>query len=118
MTLGRFGFAISLPAFGVAHFIYDEFTAAMVPAWIPARMFWAYFTGVAHIAAGLSLIANIVPRWGATLLALMFTSFAILVNLTRALEMGARVEWTGFCIAMSLTGAAWVVAGSLFKSRG
>ena len=117
VTLGRLGFAISLPAFGVAHFIYDEFTAAMVPAWIPARMFWAYFTGAAHIAAGLSVITNIAARWGATLLAIMFTSFAILVNLARALELGGRVDWTGFCIATALTGAAWVVAGSLFNTR-
>lgn len=112
----RLVFGLCLPPFGVAHFIWNEITAGMVPVWIPARMFWASFTGVAHVAAGASIVSNVVPRLGATLLAVMFTSFAVLVNLGRALELGQRVDWTGFCVATALSGAAWIIAGSYYGS--
>ena len=42
--------------FGATHFKYVEFTATMVPTWIPPnQIFWAYATGIVHVATGLSL---------------------------------------------------------------
>jgi uncharacterized membrane protein len=51
----RYCFAICMPAFGVVHFLYPSAVATWVPAWLPGHMFWAYFTGVAHCAAGLAI---------------------------------------------------------------
>lgn len=111
---GRFAFAISLPAFGASHFIYHQGAADMVPAWLPWPGFWAAFTGVAHIAAGLSLLSNILPRLAASLLGLMFTLFVLLLHLPRVANTpGNRFEWTMIFVAIVLTGAAWTVAGSL-----
>ena len=47
MKLGRILFAAPLLVFGVQHFLYARFIATLVPAWIPGRLFWAYFIGVA-----------------------------------------------------------------------
>jgi uncharacterized membrane protein len=42
--------------FGCSHFAYIDFTATMVPAWIPPNQtFWAWATGAGHLAAGLAL---------------------------------------------------------------
>src|SRR5262249_19365090 len=47
MPLGRFFVAAFLILAGILHFIYVEFVARLVPAWIPAHIFWTYFTGSA-----------------------------------------------------------------------
>src|SRR5262249_40070011 len=61
-TLGRICFGISLPVFGLSHFIYHDFVASWVPKWIPFPQFWAWFTGFAHAAAGLAILANVKTR--------------------------------------------------------
>jgi hypothetical protein len=35
---------------------YRDYVASVIPAWIPAHMFWAYATGVAHLAAGAGIV--------------------------------------------------------------
>jgi hypothetical protein len=54
-TLGRFLFTILMIAFGPQHFMYAPFIAFLMPAWIPVRLFFAYFTRTAFIAAGISI---------------------------------------------------------------
>src|SRR5438094_171547 len=49
-TLGRIFVAVSLVVFGVQHFMYGGFVAGLVPAFMPGRLFWAYFVGVAFFA--------------------------------------------------------------------
>ena len=99
--------------FALAHFGYATFTASMVPGWLPAPLFWAYFTGVCHLAGGLALIAGVVPRLAATGLAAMYATFALILHLPRVIAApGERIEWTMLFIAMSLAGAAWIVRSS------
>jgi len=96
--------------FALAHFGYAKFTAAMVPAWLPAPLFWAWFTGVCHLAGGLALIAGVRTRLAATMLATMYGSFAVVLHLPRVIATpDQRIEWTMLFIALSLTGAAWLV---------
>jgi uncharacterized membrane protein YphA (DoxX/SURF4 family) len=107
---GRHLFGLCAVVFALAHFGYAKFTASMVPAWLPAPLFWAYFTGVSHLAGGLALIAGVVPRLAATMLAVMYGSFALILHLPRvAAAPEARIEWTMLFIATSLAGAAWAV---------
>ncbi len=71
--------------FGCAHFNYIDFTAGMVPAWIPpSQVFWAWATGAGHLAAGLALVSGIQARLAATLLAAMMASFVVLLHLPHA----------------------------------
>jgi uncharacterized membrane protein len=108
--IGRRLFGLCPVIFGLAHFGYAKFTASMVPAWLPAPLFWAYFTGAAHMAGGLALIADVQTRLAATLLAAMYGSFALLLHLPRVIAApDSRIEWTMLLIAVSLAGAAWMV---------
>jgi uncharacterized membrane protein len=50
-------FGLALVVFGSTHFVFADFTAQMIPGWLPARLFWAYLTGAGHIAAGLVLLS-------------------------------------------------------------
>jgi hypothetical protein len=107
------GYAVCLFAFGAAHFIYAGITASMVPSWLPAHLFWAYATGTAHVAAGISIATRIWTYWAARLLAVMFASFALLVNPPVALANGGLGPTTlDLCFAAALTASAMIMAGT------
>lgn len=105
---GRRLFGLCAVIFALAHFGYAKFTASMVPGWLPAPLFWAYFTGACHLAGGLALVAGVIPRLAATLLAAMYGLFSLILHLPRVIAApGERIEWTMLFIALSLAGAAW-----------
>jgi uncharacterized membrane protein YphA (DoxX/SURF4 family) len=97
--------------FGLAHFNYIDFTATMVPSWIPpSTVFWAWATGVGHFAAGAALVSGIQARLAATLLAGMMASFVLLVHIPRVIgSPGLHVEWIMLAVSSSLAGATWLV---------
>ena len=41
VLLGRLLFALCMAVFGIQHFMYARFVAALVPSWIPGPLFWA-----------------------------------------------------------------------------
>ena len=61
--VGRILFAIGLVVFGVQHLMYGAFVATLVPVWIPFRLFWAYFVGVAFISAALAIVSGKLAPW-------------------------------------------------------
>jgi len=116
IRLGRFCLGISLPVFAATHFIYADFVATVVPAWIPARLFWAWFTGAAHLAAGLAVLTGIQARLAALLAGAMYGSWALLLHVPRVMpDIGNRPEMTNLFVAVALCGAAWIVASSYPK---
>jgi uncharacterized membrane protein len=113
-ALGRLCFGLSLPAFGVLHFVYRDYVASVIPAVIPGHLFWAYATGVAHIAAGAGIAFAIKPRLAATLAGAMFGSWVVILHLPRALAaLDHPAEWTSLFVALAMCGGAWLVAGTM-----
>ncbi|HEY4368819.1 MAG TPA: DoxX family membrane protein [Steroidobacteraceae bacterium] len=109
-------FGVCLLIFGWSHFVYADFTATMVPGWLPLPLFWAYATGCGHIAAGLALISGFASRPASTMLAGMFACFVVLLHVPRVLaDPASRIEWTMLAVAISLTGAAWIVRTALHR---
>jgi uncharacterized membrane protein len=118
IVIGTFCFAISLPPFGLSHFMYAEPAAALLPPWMPAKLFFTYLTGAGHIAAGLSLLTGVLARAAAPLLCVMFGSFVLLLHLPRVLmNPTSRYEWTMLFVSIALNGAAWVIAGAVRASE-
>lgn len=106
----RILFGLCPLVFGLSHFVYADFTAKMVPGWIPAPLFWAYATGTAHVAAGVAIVLGIRVRLAATLLAAMCGLFVLLLHLPRVIAApGSQMEWTMMFVALSITGAAWIM---------
>ncbi|MGD9980313.1 MAG: DoxX family protein [Hyphomonadaceae bacterium] len=118
IRLGVAFFGLMPLVFGIAHFLYIDFTASFIPAWMPWRVFWAWFTGFGHVAAGLSIVLGIMPRIGSTLLAIMFSGFVVLVHIPRiAADAGNRLEWHLLSTALLLTSAGWIVAATCWRKR-
>jgi uncharacterized membrane protein len=110
-------FGLAGIVFGTAHFAYAEFTASMVPTWLPLRLELAYLTGAVHALTGLAMLVGYRQRTAAALEAAMMTSFVLLVHIPRvAADPTNRLELTMGCIAVALASAAWSLAFS--KSAG
>ena len=81
ILFGPLFYAAPLAAFGTEHFTLTAVIASIVPPWIPWHLFWAYFVGACFIAAGLSLVTGIQARLAASLLALNFFLFVVLMDI-------------------------------------
>ncbi len=104
-------FGLAAIVFGASHFAYADFTASMIPAWLPQRVGLAYFTGAAHALAGIAIVTGIRRVLAASLEALMMSVFVVLVHAPRVLaHPGSRMEWTMLAVAVTLSGSAAMVA--------
>lgn len=112
-TLGRIFFAIMLIAFGIDHFLYMDFVAPLVPAWIPGAMFWAYFAAVALIGAGVCFLLNIKLRLVGMLAGIMLFLWVIILHIPRAIAdpyMEKGNEVTSAFQALAFSGISFLIA--------
>jgi len=117
--LGQLAFGVCALLFGGAHFFYLNMTVPLVPKWLPpGQEFWAYATGVGHIAAGVAILTGVRARLAAILLTAMYASFTPLVHVPMLLaDPSSHFIWSENALNLALTGAAWVVADSLARPR-
>ncbi len=92
--LGQARLGVCALIFGGAHFVYMNLTAPLVPKWLPPTPeFWAYATGVAHIAAGIAILTGVQARLAAILLTAMYASFTPLVHIRMLLADPNPTIW-------------------------
>ena len=114
VRLARILFAVSLLPIGLSHIVYVKETTALVPAWLPYRVGWAYLTGVGQMASGLGVLFSILPRMAAYAEAGMISLFTLLVWIPAiAAAPKTRLPWTAFFISWAIASAAWVVAQTI-----
>jgi uncharacterized membrane protein YphA (DoxX/SURF4 family) len=116
-------FGLTCVFYGWSHFVYADYTASMVPTWLPGHSALAYFTGLGHVAAGLAIIVGIIPRLAATLEATMMSLFGLLVWVpsffTQPRPQWAtppEQQWGELVVNVVLASSAWIVAIS-FEDR-
>jgi uncharacterized membrane protein YphA (DoxX/SURF4 family) len=117
--LGQLTFGVCAVLFGGAHFFYMNLTIPYVPKWLPpTQEFWAYATGLGHIAGGIAILTGVQARLAAILLTLMYASFTPLVHLPMLLaDPSSHFNWSENALNLALVGVAWVVADSLARTR-
>jgi uncharacterized membrane protein YphA (DoxX/SURF4 family) len=110
----RRAFGACLLCFGAAHLVYRDYTAALVPGWLPpGREFWTYATAAGHAAAGIAMLSGRSVRVAGVLLTAMFVIFGLLVHAPSVyLAPHSHANWSENAINLALIGAAWLSASS------
>ena len=108
--VGRFLVVVALAILGMQHVMYHDFIASLIPAWMPARLFLAYFTGCGFLAAALSIGIGKVTRLASALLATMFLIWVFTLHgprVAHALHSGN--EWSSMLVALCMSGMALIM---------
>lgn len=108
-TLARVSVGLCSLTFAASHFYSLKLTGQMIPGWMPGDpTFWALFTGVAHAAVGIALIANRAAILATRLGGSMYLCFAAIVWIPGAIMHPAEwLRWAGVGITLAMMGGVW-----------
>jgi len=115
IPFGAIIFSITIISFAMDHYLYAKEAADYVPSWVPAHLFWIYFTGTALLASGVAMISKIKLKLAATLLGLMIFTWFVILHIPRiivspAIYLGSEIA-SAF-LAFAYSGIAFVIAGA------
>jgi len=119
VALSNLCFAAPLAVFGALHLSDVGFVLPAVPAYMPWRLFIAYFVGVALLAASLSIATKIQVRWSGLLFGIMMFLFVGMLMIPGALANPKdRFAWTIVFRESSFGGGGWILAGNALCEQG
>jgi len=111
ITKGQILFGVVVAALGVDNLVCAHFGLKLpgVP-WVPVNPLFAYVSGAAFIAAGVSIAANLQSRMMAALLGYLFMGFALFRALP--LVVAHPADWSVYGVlfeAVALGASAWTL---------
>jgi uncharacterized membrane protein len=118
---GKCLFAAMLVIFGVDHFLYPQFVASLVPAWVGSGVFWTYFAGAALIAGGIGILVKRVAPLAALMTGVMIFLWVLMLHIPRASAdpyTNVGNEWASVFEATAFSGMAFMLAALSSKSAG
>jgi len=122
LAIGSLCYAIPLAVFGAEHLARPLTIMKVVPVWMPWRLFWTYFVGVALLAGALSILLKRQVRLSATLLGIMFSLFVLMMHIPGVFARpGDRFFWAIAFRDLSFAGGAFALAGmqtAKWRARG
>ena len=113
-TIGRILYAVPFAIFGMMHFMMGSAMAGMVPSFVPGGVFWVYLTGLALLAATVSIITKKQIVLTTLLLGALMFIFVLTIHLP-ALIGGDQMAMSSVLKDISLGGAALYLAGVYSK---
>ena len=116
--VGRLLYGLPMATFGVFHFLNANSMIGAVPAYLPAPIFWVYFTGAALLLAGLSIVIHKFDQLATFLLGLMLLIFVLTIHLPGLFN----AETADFALrnllqTSTMAGAAFYMSASLLSSQ-
>ena len=119
MALSNLCFAIPLAVFGALHLSGVDLVLPLVPKYMPARLFWAYFFGCALLAASLSIATKIQVRWSGLLFGIMMFLIVGMLFIPATLARPAnRLMWTFVARESSFAAGGWLLAANALRQQG
>jgi uncharacterized membrane protein len=79
--LGKILFCVPFLAFGIMHLMNANQMAGMVPSYFPGGGVWIYITGLAEIAAAISILSGKQTKLATMLLAVLLIIFVLTIHL-------------------------------------
>lgn len=116
--IGRYVYALPFGVFGLFHFMNAGQMAGWVPGFIPGGEFWIYLTGLAHLAACVSIIIEKKTRLACLLLGVMLIIFVLTIHLPGAMGggEGSMTSMINVLKDTGLAGGAWIL-GSNYEAE-
>ncbi len=111
---GKYLFAIPFLIFGAFHFMNADAMAGMVP--LPGGAIWVYLTGVALIAAAVSIFMGKMDKLATFLLGVMLLIFVLALHLKGAMA-GDQTSTSMLLKDMAMAGGAWIYAAYAAKDN-
>ena len=110
--IARLALGVCTISFAWAQLAYLQYTASLVPAWIPPnQMFWTILTTVAFGLAAVAILVNRQARLAMRMMALMLALFGLLVWVPRVTTHPEKnSNWTEISLNYLITGSSWLVA--------
>ena len=113
LRAARLLYGVCLIFFGIAHFVDVKDTITLIPHWLPAHLFWAYFTGCTFIAAALADLVDVCAQLAITLSAVQIALFLIVIWIPiLAAGPNTPFKWSETILTAALMAGALVVASS------
>jgi putative oxidoreductase len=111
-TVARILYAVPFGIFGLLHLMSAGNMAGMVPAWLPGGVFWVYLTGLALLAACVSILLQKKTKLACLLLALMLIIFVLTLHLPGVMHSATMQMAMGNLLKdAALAGAALTYSG-------
>jgi uncharacterized membrane protein len=118
VALSNLCFAIPLAVFGAEHFSAARGIMQGVPKFMPWPLFWAYFVGVALVAASLSIATKIQVLWSGLLFGCMMFLFVAMMDLPGTLaDAHNRINWVLLLRELSFGAGGWLLAANTLARK-
>ena len=117
LNLGKYLFAIPFAIFGILHFMSANEMAGMAPFGGAAMI---YITGLAHIAAAVSILIGKLDKLASALLGLMLLIFMLSIHLPGVMsgdEAQMAASMPNVLKDTMLAGAAWMYSANMAKDN-
>lgn len=109
-SVARYLYGLPFAVFGILHFMNAGAMGGMVP--FPGGVFWVYLTGIAMLAASISIIIEKYTRLACILLGVMLIIFVLSIHLPTVIGGEMQSGMTNLLKDLALAGGAWILAGN------
>jgi hypothetical protein len=112
-------FGISVISFALYQLFYLEYTASLVPKWIPpGQMFWAVATTVAFALAAIAILWGRSVLLASGLLTAMIVGFGVLIWIPDCFTAPhVMSNWIENSANLGIAGSAWIFTDLLYQSK-
>jgi putative oxidoreductase len=115
--LGKYLFAVPFAIFGLLHFAGASSMAGMVP--IPGGALWVYITGLAMLAAAVSIFIGKYDKLAMVALAALLVIFVLAIHVPGMMKGGEGAQFSLISILkdLAMAGGALLYAGAYAKDN-
>jgi len=111
-TIGRILFALPFAIFGLNHFLMVDFFTGMLNSFIPGTSFTIILTGIALIAASISIIFKKYIRLSCILLAILLFIFIVTIHIPQLFDPEKKLlAFMSLLKDVTIMGGALMIAG-------
>lgn len=108
-VVARLLYAVPMAIFGLFHFMSAKDMVGMVPSFVPGGILWVYLTGIALLAAAVSIVMGKMADMACKLLAILLGIFILTIHLP-AMMAGDAMAMMSLLKDMALAGGTLAIA--------